>query len=55
LVLLQVPQSGSAVDDEEVSCQFVALMNVKPQLEGGLQQPDCTIKESNMNAGFLVD
>lgn len=42
LVLLQATQSGSAVDDEEVICQFVAVMNVKPQLEGGLQQPDST-------------
>jgi hypothetical protein len=42
--LLQSAQSGSFADVDGggvVSCQFVALMKVYPQLEGGLQQPDC--------------
>jgi hypothetical protein len=39
-LLCHSEQSGSA-DDAGVPVQVVALSNVKPQLEGGLQHPDC--------------
>jgi len=40
LLLFHSEQSGSA-DAAGVPVQVVALSNVKPQLEGGLQHPDC--------------
>jgi hypothetical protein len=39
-LLFHSEQSGSA-DAAGVPLQVVALLNVKPQLEGGLQHPDC--------------
>jgi hypothetical protein len=39
-LLFHSEQSGSA-DGAGVPVQIVALSNVKPQLEGGLQHPDC--------------
>jgi hypothetical protein len=41
LALLQTPQSGSSADGGGVPCQIVAFTNMKLQLEGGLQHPDC--------------
>jgi len=55
LLLFHSEQSGSA-DDAGVPVQFVALSNVKSQLEGGLQHPDCnqSIKKKKKSSNLSI-
>jgi hypothetical protein len=53
LALLQTTQSGSSADGGGVPCQIVALTNMKLQLEGGLQHPDCNQTKNNI-VSFLM-
>ncbi len=55
LLLFHSEQSGSA-DDAGVPVQFVALSNVKSQLEGGLQHPDCnqSIKKQKKSSNLSI-